>query len=251
MEKEEKRDLFTIKLGALLIFVSAILYLLHYAIFRDYHHIFLYLIGDIAFLPIEVLFVTIIIDRLLERREKEAMMTKMNMVIGTFYSEVGTRLLRDLSGEDKGIASIRETVLVNNDWTAKDVLKKKRILSAYQPELDGRHYDLGAIKDFLLERREFLLRLLENPNLLEHESFSDLLWAVFHLADELRHRERLDRLPDSDLAHLTGDIKRAYLAMIREWVDYMRHLKDNYPYLFSLAIRSHPFDPKASIIVTE
>lgn len=249
MEKEEKRDLFTIKLAALLVLLSAILYLLHYAIFRDYHHIILYLVGDIAFLPVEVLLVTIIIDRLLERREKEAMMTKMNMVIGTFYSEVGTKLLKDLSAKDKGIATIRETIFANHDWTAKDVSNKKRLLSAYKPDLDGRQYDLGAMKEFLLGQRDFLLRLLENPNLLEHESFTDLLWAVFHLVDELSHRDRLDRLPEADLVHLTGDIRRAYLAVMRQWIDYMKHLRDEYPYLFSLAIRANPFDPKASIIV--
>jgi hypothetical protein len=26
----------------------------------------------------------------------------------------------------------------------------------------------------------------------------------------------------------------------------MKHLQDNYPYLFSLAMRTNPFDPKAS-----
>jgi len=30
-----------------------------------------------------------------------------------------------------------------------------------------------------------LLGLLGNPNLLEHDSFTDLLWAVFHLMEEL------------------------------------------------------------------
>jgi hypothetical protein len=45
-------------LGIFLILLSAILYLIHFAIFRDAHHIFLYLIGDIAFVPIEVLLVT-------------------------------------------------------------------------------------------------------------------------------------------------------------------------------------------------
>jgi hypothetical protein len=29
----------------------------------------------------------------------------------------------------------------------------------------------------------------------------------------------------------------------------MEHLKDNYPYLFSLAMRTNPFDQDASVIV--
>jgi len=33
-------------------------------------------------------------------------------------------------------------------------------------------------------------------------------------------------------------------------VDYMRYMKDNYPYLFSLAMRTNPFDRKTSPIIT-
>ena len=106
------------------------------------------------------------------------------------------------------------------------------------------------MKQFLMDHRDFFLRLLENPNLLEHERFTDLLWAVFHLMDELSHRDRLRNLPASDTAHLAGDMRRAYTAAMLQWVDYMKHLNDQYPYLFSLAIRSNPFDPKASVVVT-
>ncbi len=59
-----------ILLGLGLILLSAILYSIHYAIFKDAHYIYLYLLGDIAFLPIEVLLVTLIIQQLLSQREK-------------------------------------------------------------------------------------------------------------------------------------------------------------------------------------
>ena len=94
-----------------------------------------------------------------------------------------------------------------------------------------------------------MLNLLENPNLLEHESFTNLLWAVFHLTDELVHRSDLKKLPDSDYQHLAGDIKRAYHQLLIQWLDYMKHLKHDYPYLFSLAMRTNPFDANASIEV--
>jgi di/tricarboxylate transporter len=76
-------------LGIFLILLSALLYIFHFAIFRDVHHIFIYMIGDIAFVPIEVLLVTLIIHRLLSEREKRAQLEKLNMLIGTFFSEVG------------------------------------------------------------------------------------------------------------------------------------------------------------------
>jgi hypothetical protein len=34
-----------------------------------------------------------------------------------------------------------------------------------------------------------------------------------------------------------------------EWVEYMKHLKNEYPYLFSFAMRTNPFDDKATIEV--
>ncbi len=95
-----------------------------------------------------------------------------------------------------------------------------------------------------------MLRLLENQNLLEHDSFTDLLWAVFHLSEELTARSDLSALPDKDHEHLSGDIKRAYTHLIREWLKYMKHLKNDYPYLFSLAVRVNPFKTNPTPEVT-
>ena len=59
-------------LGIALVFSSTALYFIHYLLFHDAHHILIYLVGDIAFVPIEVLLVTLIIHKLLEEREKKA-----------------------------------------------------------------------------------------------------------------------------------------------------------------------------------
>ena len=90
---------------------------------------------------------------------------------------------------------------------------------------------------------------MENPNLLEHESFTNLLWAVFHLTEELAYRRTVERLARADAAHIAGDIKRAYELLTLEWLAYMKRLQKDYPYLFSLAVRTNPFDPGASVEV--
>jgi hypothetical protein len=113
--------------------------------------------------------------------------------------------------------------------------------------MDSTKGDLGGLRDFLSARKTFLLRLLENPILLEHEAFTDLLWAVFHLADELNHREDLGSLSAEDLEHLSGDMQRVYVHLISQWLAYMEHLQRSYPYLFSLALRTNPFDSSASV----
>ena len=85
--------------------------------------------------------------------------------------------------------------------------------------------------------------------MLEHDTFTDLLWAVCHLTEELECRKSPSSLPESDRQHLSNDIRRANSILIREWLSYMRHLQIEYPYMFSLAVRMNPFNPDASPIV--
>ena len=233
-------------LGLLLIVLSVFFYALHFVIFRDSHHIFIYLLGDIAFVFVEVLLVTLIIHHLLGEREKRAMLKKLNMVIGAFFSEVGTDLLKFFTNFDKNAEKISKHLIVGNEWSPEHFTQMQVVLQGHDYRVDSRAGDLQGLQSFIVGKRSFLLRLLENPNLLEHEAFTELLWAGFHLAEELSHRATVRDLPDTDYDHLSGDIRRAQRLLVREWLSHMEHLKIDYPYLFSLAVRTNPFDPNAS-----
>jgi len=238
-------------IGILLMVLSAVVYFIHFLIFRDPHHIFMYLVGDIGFVFIEVLLVTLIIDQLLHQREKRSLLHKLNMIIGVFFSEGGSELLRMLSEYDLQVERIRQDLVGNERWTQQGFSETSERIRAYQYKMDSQKGGLESLRDFLREKKDFFLRILENPNLLEHEKFTDTLWAVLHLAEELTCRKRLQNLPRTDSAHLAGDMGRAYKSLISEWLTYMIHLKTHYPYLFSLAIRTNPFDPQATPEVTE
>ena len=82
-------------LAAIFVASSALLYFVHYRIFHNPHHIFIYLLGDLAFLPLEVFIVVIVIERILAYRDKQALLSKLNMVVGAFFSEVGNQLIAD------------------------------------------------------------------------------------------------------------------------------------------------------------
>jgi hypothetical protein len=239
---------FTI-LGLALVVLSAALFALHWLAFRDARTLTFYLWLDVIFLPIQILIVTLIIDRFLVSREKSAMLMKLNMVIGAFFSEVGSELLDQSHAFDVEEAKTLGELAGIADWTPRRFDEERKGMCAYDFRVDSRRGDLAELKGLLERKREFLVRLLENPNLLEHESFTNLLWAVFHLAEELHQRHDFGRLPSSDLDHLSGDIKRAYGLLIFEWIAYMRHLKAAYPYLFSLAVRTNPFNPAAVVEV--
>ena len=239
-----------ILLGVLLLGLSAVVYLLHYLIFRDAHHIFIYLVGDVGFVFIEVLLVTLIIHGVLEERERKSRLRKLNMVIGVFFSEVGGELLRALGQWDPDIGTLRAAMIETGGPHGHVLSKIRTCLQRHDYDVLPTKVDWENVCALLVGKRNFLVRLLENPNLLEHESFTDLLWAVFHLTEELDARPGFHGLPDADRQHLGGDVKRVYGQLALQWLAYMEHLSADYPYLFSLALRTNPFDPDTSPVVS-
>jgi hypothetical protein len=169
----------------------------------------------------------------------------------SFFSELGTDLLKEISSFDPDIDNIRKNLKVDMGWEEKNFSESSHIIKNYDYSIhlteDNKNSILllKSLKSLLLDKRQFMLGLLENPNLLEHESFTDMLWAAFHLAEELENRYNLDKLPNSDYQHLSIDLELVYSHLIYEWLHYMEHLMNNYPYLFSLALRTNPFDPDA------
>ena len=236
-------------LAITLLVLSTSFYFIHYLIFRNPHHIFIYLISDIAFVFVEVLLVTLLIHRVLERREKKARLEKLNMIIGAFFSEVGVDLLKIMSRWDPEIENIQKELFVDEDAEKKKFESICRYLRKHSYEIEDTKLALDNLKVFLVSKREFLLSLLVNPNLLEHESFTLLLWAVFHLTEELEARKDIKNLSDEDFKHLIIDINRVYGQLSLQWLNYMEHLQENYPFLFSLSLRKNPFNKNASPVV--
>ncbi|MEA1925302.1 MAG: hypothetical protein U9M95_05470 [Candidatus Altiarchaeota archaeon] len=157
--------------------------------------------------------------------------------------------MKYLSEFDTSLDEIRGQLVVNEGWSEKEFSRVNIILKNYSPSIDVAAVDLKNLHGVLFKRGGCMVRLLENPALMEHETFTELLHAVFHLAEELGVRESLQGLPETDYAHLRGDIKRVQYLLIREWLEYMQHLKSAYPYLFSLAMRTNPFSNRESAVV--
>ena len=246
--RSERR--FLLLVGVVLVAISVVIYLVNYFIFRDGRNLFFYLLIDLGFLPIEVLIVGVIVERLISRRAKGAIAQKLNMVIGAFFSELGTPLLARLLPAMCGATEIREQLQLRASWKKEDFSRAFQFARSLQCEVDLSQVDLHELRIYMLEKRDFILRLLENPNLIEHDRFTDLLWAVMHVVDELEARPSLTGLPATDEAHLQLDIRRAYNALMAEWILYAEHLKANYPYLFSLVVRMHPFQEAPQATVT-
>lgn len=248
MKKITKNNYYII-MGTILILTSLVLHSIHYLVFKDLHHIMVFLIEDIAFIPLEVFFVTLVLDKFLESREKKHLLKKLNMLVGLFYSEFGLDIFQEFVNADEGIDELMGFCEVKYQWEDKDFAKVQDLLLSHKHKISIGKIDLLRLKGFLDTHKGLLLNLIANPNLLEHESFSELLMSIFHLQEELSMREIYSdhKLVDKhDLDHLTVDIERVYKHISLEWVKYMKHLKEEYPYLFLTAGIRNPYDNRVN-----
>ncbi|MEG3071492.1 MAG: hypothetical protein RQM92_12275 [Candidatus Syntrophopropionicum ammoniitolerans] len=175
-------------LAVALIMLAGVMYLLYYALYRDSQTIVTWLLMSTAFLPINILIVTLIVDGIISKRDKQARLKKLNMVVGVFYSDGGIEILKQLSLFNSNKEQFGRDLICNGSWTRQDFGQAAKKVQSYDCRVDSRLGDLGSLRALLVGKKDLLLRLLENPHLLDHETFTDLLWAVFHLQDELIHR---------------------------------------------------------------
>lgn len=245
MKIDKSDKIFIVSLTAL----AVLLYGIHYLIFGDLHHILIFGLEDIAFIPLEVIFVSLILHRVLDLNAKKRQLSKLYMVIQIFFSEVGIKILRIYSKNDKNFEAISDDLKIQADWDKKKFARLKDIKRSYNPIVKFDIDSMEETRTILYEQRKLLITLIENPALLEHETFTELLMAVFHLEEELRSRGDLKALPQTDKDHLANDAQRVYVLLGYEWVDYMEHMKDNYPYLFNFAIRVNPFNQADDVVI--
>jgi hypothetical protein len=244
-----RRYIELVLIAVLLVATSVVIYVIQWEVFHDARNAVFYLLQDLAFLPVQILLVAIIVERVVARREKNRLLHKMNMVIGTFFSEVGTKLLGLLTDFIESGEGLKQQLAIGTKWTGRDWKQALETASRFRYKVDLVRMDLAAARDLLIPNRQLLTLLLANPNLMEHERFTDLLWAASHLVEELTARSSLDGLPSSDLDHLASDIRRVYSQLTVQWLLYCRHLQTAYPYIYSIMVRTHPLQNTPSAIV--
>lgn len=243
-----KRNLQTYALVIFLIIFSVLIYFYQITIFHRPDDTMFYLLQDMAFLPISVLLVTLGMNTVLNRREHQAKLNRVSVVINEFYAETGIELIQAFRSSIVNLNDITMRLELKAGWQDQDFSKLNHFLNQYPLKADIQTDDLLNLKQVLIKRKDDLLRLFENANLVEHDRFTELLWALYHVYDELHSRESLTELPPSDIQHLNLDIQRAFQKLLIEWVESMRSLQKTYPYLYSLAIRKGLFGQRNIIV---
>lgn len=190
-----------------------------------------------------------ITDFFVNKREEEFRHQKLNMVTGLFFSEMGNDLLKDFTALDSESGNLGSALKISSNWEKDDFKKALKMIEEGIPVVDSTRGDFLVLRDYLISKGDLLLSLISNPVVEEHESFTELLRALFHLRNELVNRDDLSVPTVPDRKHLEGDILRTYNLLIIEWIGHMEYLKINYGYLFSLAVRTNPFDAYADAVV--
>lgn len=237
MVKQHKKNVIMV---IFLIALSTIIFYLQYLIFHQTENTLFYLLQDLAFVPIQVAMVTVIINRFLNEMENRKKIKKINVIISAFFVEMGIPIISTISKFNRNNDRICEKIKIK-EMNSKKYYKLIKEVKAFQFDIYAEPTKLEELYSILRNYKDFMLNLLTNPNLLEHDSFTDMLWAVFHVIDELQTREEFDKLSKDDIDHLSNDLLRAYTALIIEWISYMNYLQDEYPYLFTLASQKNPF----------
>jgi hypothetical protein len=181
-------------------------------------------------------------EYIVQRQAGRARRHKLNMIIGGFFSGLGIQLLRLFTGIDSALEPLSHQLQIDDTWQAQDFARARKGVHLTKPKIRTDQKQLGAIESLLESKDAMLMRFLENPNLQEHETFTDLIWAVLHLKEEFATRMDIQSTDPEDQAHLRGDVYRAYVILTEHWIGYMEHLKNNYPFLFALALHRSPFN---------
>jgi hypothetical protein len=237
-----------------MVLLIIIIYGSNYLVLGDAEHIISYVWTHLGFIPVDILLVAFLLDEIIEKKEKEAMLEKLDMLMSTFFSEVGNDLISQLSSVNKYTTNTENLKLIKN-WDDKDYDAKLAELKSasidFQADVpkEEREEFLENLRVFLASKREFIINLMTNPNLLEKEEFTGLITAILHLDEELEHRKDLALVQDADFGHLNGDMQRVYGKLVYEWVYYLKYLNKHYPYMIALIVRTNPFDADADVYV--
>ena len=107
--------------------------------------IVLIVIGIGTFLSIITHFTKPLFQRSLNRLRRH----RLNMLIRVFFTEIGDQLLGLFVNYDPDIESIREEVLIDNNWTAADFTQLRRRFQHVKFGIDPSLMNLATLKGFL------------------------------------------------------------------------------------------------------
>lgn len=239
--KPVKAKLTVKQLILLLLCASALLYAIHYLIFRDLHHLAIFGLHELAFVPLEVILVTLGLDQLVEKTHREEARSKVSIIETLYFNESGGTMLRYLTSFDPDAARLRELLQVTEDWHSSDFRQAIRQLKSYPFLLDLDRIDFFGLHYHLSQRHEYYRSMLENPALTQSEAFTEMIMKIYLLWEELDGRTNLYQLPENDRSYLAELLHEIYRELTEYWLDNVYNHSIHNRFRLHRAIESNPF----------
>lgn len=237
-----KRVKLTMKqLVIILVVFSAIMYVVHYLIFHDFHHIAIFFVHDIAFLPLEVILVSLGFDKMIERTNEAETKSRLSIIETLFFNQSGDQMLRYLIRFDPNSAQLKEALCVTESWRSSDFAMAARKLDAYPFSLELEQIDFFGMHYHLNERVDFYRNILENPATTQSDEFTAMVMNIYLLWEELDCRTDLYNLSSEERNYLGELLLLIYRELVEYWLDNAyNHSLHNRPRLRRL-VSTNPF----------
>jgi len=236
-----KKSINTVLIVVFFIIISVVFFIIQTILFKNQRESLFLIFQDMIFLPFNIIFITILLGQIVGRRGKQVRLSKLNILINEFFSEVGNSIILSFNAYVTNIDDFANLLDFSDNFTVKQFDKVIKMVPSASIIVKIQNNGLDDLLASLENSKSLLIRMLENQNILEHDEFTEMLIAVHHVLDELRNRDDLNLLTAKDANHLSYDILRAYPLLIKQWVLHMKNLKNDYPYMFSLILRKNLF----------
>lgn len=241
MKSPFARKLTIKQIVCLLLCTSVVLYVLHYLVFRDLHHIGIFFLHELAGMPLEVILVSLFFDKLIEKTHEEENKSKLSIIETLFFNESGGNMLRYLSSFDPNFQQLSAVLAVRMDWKSVDYQAARLHLKDYPFQLDVEKVDFFGLHYHLDERHAYYRNILENPALTQSNEFTELVMKIYLMWEELDCRTDLYNLDLHEKHYLGELLTEIYEELVVYWLDNAHnHSIHNRPRLHRV-IETSPF----------
>ena len=219
--------------------LSALFYYLVYLILGDSQVISRYFLIHFAFLPIHALVLGIILEEVLNWRERRSRQRKLNFFMGIFFRQMGVDLYVQMVELVENRDELESISMVQPHWSARQFRAARQALREFPLRLRSDPASLNSLFDLLEAREQEIMELTRNPSLWEYERLYRVLVALFHLIEERRFLGDITGTRPQALEHLAHDVGKALLFLLRLWLAYLEFLKAEHPVLFTHQMGVH------------
>lgn len=186
--------------------ISACIYGLQILLFHDLRNTEFYILQDLAFIPISIAITTIVVGNIVDGRARKEAAEKAGMLRSVFFTDMGHTLIKRLSAvSDAPTLSCQDA-----DMRVSEQQDKIRSCTV-TVHSDQETYEF--LRSFLQEKKQDLIILTGNNQLMDQDDFTQMLSGLFHLMDEFELRGSYDDLTADDRSHMDEDFAKVLVLL--------------------------------------